>query len=289
MGILINCSNPSCKKEIERSPCHLKRTKNLFCGNECRIEFMKGRGTGKDNPNYGKKWGKERREKQSEIIKSKVDEKYREDCAKGMKGRSVAEETKIKRRETLLEKYGRLSNTLSLSEEAKKKIGEKSSQKFTKEFQEKFYQTMVERGHWIAKENLDPYKFYRGISNWDYNVLAYEVKGQELVKDLGFYNGKTNKNGLVRDHRFSRKSGFDFGVFPEILKHPVNCEFIKHGDNIRKRQSKNINSDSLSLEDLFNLIRNYKKDYPHQDICISKINSYLSGERYEMGPYIYSK
>lgn len=286
MGILVNCSNPSCKKEIEKSPCHLKRSKNLFCGSPCRIEFMKGRGTGKDNPNYGKKWGEERRERQSEIIKSKVDEKYREDCAKGMKGRSVEEETKTKRKKTLLERYGRDYNIPNHSEESKKRIGEKSSQKFTPEFQKKFYLTMVERGYWIAKENLDPYKFYREISNWDYNVLNYNVKGQELVKDLGFYNGKTNKNGLVRDHRFSRGSGFDLGVFPEILKHPVNCEFIKHGDNIRKRQSKSINSDSLSLEDLFQLIQNYEKDYPDQDICISKINSYISGERYEAGSYI---
>jgi hypothetical protein len=287
MGILVNCSNPSCKKEIEKSPCHLKRTKNSFCGNECRIEFMKGRGMGKDNPNYGKKWGKERKEKQSEIIKSRIDDEYRKNCSKGMKGRSVSEETKKKRKETLLERYGSLSNTHSFSDESKKIIGEKSRQKFTEEFKAKFYQTMVERGIWTAKEDLDPYKFYREISNWNCNVLRFGIIGGEKIKDFGFYNGKTNKNGLVRDHRFSRKSGFDLGIFPEILRHPVNCELISHGDNIRKRQSKSINADSISAEDLFVLIKNFEGEYQEHDLCLEKIKDYEGGKRYERSSYIH--
>jgi hypothetical protein len=284
MGIIVKCSN--CGSDIKKSPCHIKRSKNLYCNPECRISHMKWIQNGENNPNFGKSWSLDRRERQSEIIKSKVDDIYREKCSKGMKEKSVSEETKNKRKKTLIERYGRLSNTLSLSEESKKIIGEKSKEKFTDEFKEKFYKTMVERGFWTAKEDLDPYKLYREISNWKCNVLNFEIQGKEKVKNLGFYNGKTNKNGLVRDHRFSRKSGFNLGVYPEILRHPVNCELISHGDNIRKKQSKSINEDSLSLEELFDLIKSFKIDYPEQNLCLEKIKDYTEGKRYEAGPYI---
>lgn len=285
MGIIVKCSN--CGSEIEKSPCHVKRSKNFYCNNKCRIENMGETMRGQDNPNFGKIWSADRKERQSEIIKSRVDEEYRKNCSKGMRGKGVSEETKKKRKETLLERYGTLSNTFSLSEEAKKKIGEKSRQKFTEEFKRRTYQTMVERGFWTAKEDLDPYKFYREISNWRINVLNFEIEGKDKIKEFGFYNGKTNKNGLVRDHRFSRKSGFNLGVFPEILRHPVNCELIFHGDNIRKKQSKSINDDSVNLETLFELIRNFREDYLEQTLCIEKIKDYTEGKRYEVGPYIY--
>lgn len=284
MGIVVKCSN--CGSDIEKSPCFIKRCKNLFCGNECRIKFMKGKGRGEDNPNFGKKWDEERKERQSVIIKSKIDEEYRKNCSKGMKGRDVSKETIKKRKKTLLEKYGKEHLGFSHTDETKKIIGEKSRGKFTEEFKLNFYQTMVERGIWTAKEDLDPYKLYREISNWKCNVLNFEIQGKEKIKEIGFYNGKTNKNGLVRDHRFSRKSGFSLGVFPEILRHPVNCELISHGDNIRKKQNKSINEDSLSLEDLFVLIKNFKIDYPEQTLCLEKIKDYGEGKRYEAGPYI---
>jgi hypothetical protein len=204
-----------------------------------------------------------------------------------MKGRSVSEETKKKRKETLLERYGSSGNNFSHSEESKKIIGEKSREKFTEEFKGKFYQTMVERGIWTAKEDLDPYKFYREISNWNCNVLNFGIVGVEKIKEFGFYNGKTNKNGLVRDHRFSRKSGFDLGVFPEILRHPVNCELISHGDNIRKRQSKSINADSISVEDLFGLIKNFEGEYQEHDLCLERIKDYDDGKRYKRSSYIH--
>ena len=44
-----------------------------------------------------------------------------------------------------------------------------------------------------------------------------------MLKTLGVFNSKTNVNGIVRDHIFSRAMGFKFKVFPEILRHPCNC------------------------------------------------------------------
>lgn len=283
MAILVNCSN--CGAEVYKSPCFVKKSKNLFCGNECRISFMKGSGTGEDNPNFGKKWDDERKKRQSEIIKSRVNDEYRSNCSKGKKGKVVDEKTKEKRRETLIEKYGKLSNNTKLSEEVKKIIGKKSSEKFTKEFKDKQYKTMVERGIWIRKEEKDPYHFYRELSNWKCNVLAFDVKGSEKAMRFGFYNYKNNREGLVRDHRYSRLSGFKELIFPEILRHPFNCEFITLDDNARKHHSKKISSDSITIEELFEGIKTYSKNYEEQLICLEKIKQYEQGFRYNSKDY----
>jgi hypothetical protein len=283
MSILVNCSN--CGAEIYKSACFVKKSKNLFCGNECRIKYMKGKGCGEDNPNFGKKWDDERRKIQSDIIKSKVDAEYRLNCAKAMKGKKVTEETKKKRVDTRFEKYGKFGPDLILSDESKIKIGEKSRAKFTDDFKDKMRQTMVERGHWVDIKNKDPYLFYRGISDWNYNVLLYDVIGSNLVKERGFYN-KNNKKGLVRDHRYSRRSGFENMIFPEIIRHPYNCELISHSDNIRKQQNKTIDSNSITLEDLFDGIKKYEGEYPEQNICLNKIKEYESGIRYSQDSYL---
>jgi hypothetical protein len=284
MAILVNCSN--CGAEIYKSACFIKRSKNLFCGNECKVKYMKGRGTGEDNPNFGKKWDDERKKVQSEIIKSKVDDEYRLNCARGMKGREVKTETKDQRKKTMLERYGRLSNTTKLSDEAKTIIGKKSSEKFTDEFKAKQYEVMVERGLWVSREAKNPYHFYRSLANWNCNVLDFNVIGSDLFYEFGYFNINTNTKGMVRDHRFSRLSGFKNLVFPEILRHPFNCEFIQHGDNARKHHSKKINSDSVTIEELLEGIKEYNNAYSEQSICLEKIKQYESGLRYEAKDYI---
>jgi hypothetical protein len=286
MAILVNCSN--CGAEIYKSACFIKRSKNLFCGNECRVKYMKGKGTGEDNPNFGKKWDDERKKTQSEIIKSKVDDEYRLNCAKGMKGKEVKAETKEQRKKTMMEKYGKISSIKGVghSIESKEKIGQKSRDKFTPEFKKKHYQTMVERGIWIEKLSKNPYHFYRDLSNWKCNVISFHVIGFEKAIELGFYNHKTNKEGLVRDHRYSRMSGFSELVFPEILRHPFNCEFVTLGDNTSKHYSKSINSNSITLNELFEGIKKYTQEYDEQQLCLEKIKQYEEGLRYEPNNYI---
>jgi hypothetical protein len=284
MAVLVKCDN--CGNEIYKSPCHVKRNKYHYCSQECRVAGMKGKGVGSDNPNFGKKWDADRRERQSEIIKSKVDDEYRLKCAKGMSGSIVSEETKDRRKKTLLERYGKLSNTTILSEEAKSIIGKKSSEKFTDEFKAKQYKTMVERGIWLPRESKDPYHFYRSLANWNCNVLEYKVIGYELAIKLGFYNYKNNKSGLVRDHRFSRYSGFQLGVFPEIARHPFNCEFITLEENARKHHAKYIDSDSITIEQLSEGIKIYDKEYKEQSICLEKIKQYEKGLRYDANDYL---
>jgi hypothetical protein len=286
MAILVNCSN--CGADIYKSPCFLKRSKNLFCGNECRVDFMKGKGTGKDNPNFGRKWDEDRKKRQSEIIKSKVDDKYRLNCAKGRKGKDVSEGTKQQRKKTMIERYGKLSaiQDIGHSYEAKDKIGKRSKEKFTDEFRKKFYVNMVEKGIWMQRESKDPYHFYRSLANWNYNVLDYDVIGSDLFYKFGFFHIKNNTKGMVRDHRFSRLSGFRNLIFPEIVRHPFNCEIIQHGDNSRKHHNKKISSDSITMEELFEGIKKYTKDYPEQLICLEKIKKYEQGFRYDPNDYL---
>lgn len=89
------------------------------------------------------------------------------------------------------------------------------------------------------------------------DVIDIDEKTNDILK-LGFFNQKTNTKGFVRDHKFSRKSGFNDLIFPEILRHPCNCSLIIHGDNVRKHHSKSIQSDSIQLSELFDNIYNYK-------------------------------
>lgn len=257
-----------------------------YCSDECRVTGMKGKGTGSDNSNFGKRWNDDRKVRQSEIIKSKVDEEYRLNCAKGMSGVTVSEETKKKRVETRLKKYGKFGPDLVHTEESKAKIGRKSSEKFTDEFKERFYENMVEKGIWVPRESKNPYHFYRSLANWNCNVLDYDVIGSDLFYEFGFFHIKTNTKGMVRDHRFSRLNGFKNLVFPEILRHPFNCEFIQHGDNARKHHSKKINSDSITMNELFEGIKTYEKEYKEQSICLEKIKQYENGLRYDANDYL---
>lgn len=267
-----------------------------FCNRDCqKIYFkgkpnlkvsiaLKGKFVGDKNPNFGNKWDDDKKTEQSIKIKSKVDAEYRLKCSSGMKGKKVSKETKEQKNKTMLLKYGRLTNNLHPSVETKKLIGQKSKEKFTPEFKLNFYNTMVEKGLWQRKEDIEPYNFYKKLANWDYHVFGFPIKGIELLNIFKLYSNKNTK-GLVRDHRFSRKSGFELKVFPEILKHPVNCELISHSDNVKKQHTKNINSDSISLETLFDEIIKYEHCYIHQKTCINLINLYRNGEFYKKENY----
>jgi len=94
------------------------------------------------------------------------------------------------------------------------------------------------------------------------------------------FNGISNPHGIVRDHRFSRRSGFELKIFPEILRHPCNCEILKNADNISKGKN-----NSISLEELFKRIINYDKHWNEQSLCIYLISRYKEGYRYERKNY----
>ena len=105
-------------------------------------------------------------------------------------------------------------------------------------------------------------------------------KEQILLKEFGVFNCRNNSKGVVRDHAYSRKSGFENKVFPEILRHPCNCRIITHSDNTKKRKARYVDADSITLQSLFNEIIKYEGKWDEQQKCLSLINDYFSGKRW---------
>ena len=94
---------------------------------------------------------------------------------------------------------------------------------------------------------------------------------------------KTNTKGVVRDHRFGRKSGYAMKVFPEILRHPANCRIITHANNVSKAQKgKSKSTDcEITLDELFAAIENFVGEWKEHGECLRLIKLYRQGNRYE--------
>lgn len=268
-----------CDKECSHTPHYFyKLDINTYNCKQCKLN-------GEGNPNYGNKWSNELRNRVSEIIKSKVDENYRLNCSKGMKGKKVSEESKLKRKNTNELKILNGYIKPEMSEETRQKIGYKSSLKFTEEYKQKMRVINEERGVWIPLNKKNDYRFYRDLSNWVGQVITENTIGVDKLKTGKLYDkNNRNKNSYVRDHIFGRKNGFVLGVFPEIIRHPANCQIITHSDNIKK-SLKNDDSD-IHLVELFDRISNWNGVYFEQLLCVELIEQYNSGKKYDKQKYI---
>jgi len=167
------------------------------------------------------------------------------------------------------------------TEENKKLIGLKSKNKFkSNDFIKRFRKTMEERGLWLPENKINDFIYYNYLSNWKEKMFDLPVDGHELLTENKLFNSKKCSDGIVRDHKFSRKNGFIFKVYPEILRHPANCELMLNSKNI----SKGISS-SITIEELISRIILYKYDWYEQDLCIVLIDKYNKGERYDRNDY----
>jgi len=237
------------------------------------------------NPNYGNRWTETKKIEQSKLMKSKVDEDFRRNCSKGMKGKKVSEETKKLKNETMIKKYGKLSFSSGHTESTKKKIGLKSKEKFTENYYKKIRKINEDRGLWIPKNKKNDYIFYRELSNWKNLIINENIIGYEKLKIYKMYDkNNRNKNSLVRDHMFGRKNGFNLGVFPELIRHPANCQIISHSENIKK--SKKDDDSVISLDELFDKIKNWSFFYEEQEKCLIFVEKYENGIRYSKENYI---
>lgn len=101
------------------------------------------------------------------------------------------------------------------------------------------------------------YDKYRFSCNFDFDVVTYSDKFDlSLVKQFGWYspsNKGNNLGGVVKDHLFSVRDGFKYGVSPEVMKHPANCRLILQLDNQRKRARS-----SISLNELHKRIQGFE-------------------------------
>ena len=115
---------------------------------------------------------------------------------------------------------------------------------------------------------------------------TFEGKIQE--KNHIFQSSKRPGNGVgIQSVRhIAEKNGgdssftYENGVFTEILRQPCNCQILTNRDNIMKKRQKYIDGNHLTLEELFNKIINYKKEWYEQDLVIKLIEDYKNGKRW---------
>jgi hypothetical protein len=69
-------------------------------------------------------------------------------------------------------------------------------------------------------------------------------------------------------------------VFPEILRHPCNCQLLTHAENLSKKDYRYIDKDAQSLDDLFTKIEGYSNDWVEQSVVLLLIQKYKNGERW---------
>lgn len=293
--IIVKCF--FCNKEKQIYPC-LNDDRKHFCNKECKNLYQKGKKLseeirkkisistkGEKNGNFGKRWSIDQRIRSSEISKNRfADSEMRYKAGSANRGKKFSEE-KIFAMHGYRKYYSKVIHTI----ETKKKISEASKKKFTKEFKEKLRKTNEELGYWTPLKDKSDKEIYYIQSNWKENMWNFISSSEEklLLKELGVFNSRKNSKGVVRDHSYSRHSGFINSVFPEILRHPANLKILTNSSNIKKRQCKNIYIDdnSQSLIELFDKIRSYPLYWKEQEICLSLIKAYENGERWNRNTY----
>ena len=155
-------------------------------------------------------------------------------------------------------------------------IGIKSKNKFTKKFKEKQRKIFEKMGLWIPLDKIKPYALYCRKSNWKKNMFNYlSSKELKLLKKKGLFSYKNTK-GMVRDHKYSRYFGFINKIPPIILRHPANCQLITHSENLSKAKKGHRYQDenSITLKQLFQIIKNFKQEWYEQTKCLKIIKKY---------------
>jgi hypothetical protein len=294
----INVKCAYCDKII--SKYNNPKTKKYFCNKTCKALFSKGKTfeelhgdekakevkqkmskSGELNSNFGHKWSDDKKEAQSKIVKDSMDrmgpELRKEACGKSNRG--------LKRSQEFLDKWHSTQRDPNYihpkhSDEAKKLIGKKSAAKFKDpDYVNKVRKIMEDAGHWTPLEQKTDFQIYYAQANWVKRM--WDIVDSPLLSEIGVFNSSKNTKGAVRDHMFGRKSGFESKVFPEILRHPANCQIVSHSFNVSKKSSRYIDRNDITLEHLFNLILEYKEPWEEQELCVSLIEDYKNGKRWE--------
>jgi hypothetical protein len=231
---------------------------------------------GENNPNHGKKWNKKQRRRAAKISKEAMkDPEQRRKAGNANRGKKFSQEV----RKRMADGHRGLPGPQH-TKQVRAVIGTASSKKFTPEYREKQRQTFEERGIWIPLEQKSDWDIYKQLSYWQQRMIDLMPKEVILqINKIGLYKAGKNNRGLVRDHLFSRREGFELGVFPEILRHPANCQFITHGDNVRKRFKTQYGS-GIPLEELCSRIEKWTGPWNEQEVCLKRIRQYRQGQRY---------
>ena len=248
----------NCGKEFKRYKCQIVNNEKVFCSRKCRYKKQKTSLLGNKNPNF--KTGKY------------CCSYYCEVC-----GKEIDKQGRSKKCHQCKYLHYKPFKGKKHSEKSKKIIGQKSREKFTPEYKKRLKKTMQERGYWIDDNTRTDFELYKKLANWICHMFNYSSEKEiNLLHKYGIFNSKTNRKGVVRDHKLSRKTGFDKKIFPQILRHPLNCKIISNKENITKR-----NKNTITIKNLFKSIQNYDKGWKEQTKCLMLIDLYKIGIRWE--------
>jgi len=174
-----------------------------------------------------------------------------------------------------------------MTDEIRANIGRGSAARYTPEYKSEMRQRFEQRGELMTLSQKDEYKLYCELSNWVERMWDRATEPRRtMLEQLGVFNAYSNPSGLVRDHVFSRRSGFERGVFPELLRHPCNLQLLTVSENCSKRTKRYRDRDDQTLETLFDRIRSYEGEWREQEKCLLLIQAYETGDRYDKMNYI---
>lgn len=270
-----------CNKQYTRYYTNInpRLPKRPTCSVACKSEWQRVNLCGDNNPNYGNKWDDSQKQRLSRITSESMTPERRSEIGNQHRGKKLSDETIRKiHQDRTSESYSRPH-----TEESKKKIGIKSAEKFQDpEYLPKVRKVMEDRGHWVNLAEKENFVVYTDAADWVANMFE-DLSEQEygVVNEVGLFNTKSNQKGMCRDHMFSRKDGFENLVFPEILRHPSNCEFILHSANSSKR-----GNSSKDITTLFNDIKDYKGNWHEHQLALSLVKSYEEGSRWDIEQFI---
>ena len=262
-----------CGKSFERYVYEEKP--RYFCGKRC----MGLGSTGANNSNHGNKWTGEQKaaasQMRTQFFADNPDIAY--ECGKSNRGKKFSEE----RVQKMHGNRTRDSYSHPHTPERKKLIGELSARKWTDEYRTAHRTKMEASGHWIPLDRKSDWEIYQKQANWCKRMFDIVDDTQKMLDTYGIFNAHTNTKGVVRDHIYSRKTGFFEGVFPEILRHPANCQLLLHADNVAKKSQRYVDRNDITLEQLFDAIKRYTKPWHEQELVLQLIEDYEHNKRYE--------
>lgn len=249
------------------------------CSKECSYKLQSIRNRGENNPNFGNKWTDEQRKAGSVIsTKRMTDPLMREKAGNANRGKKFSQE----RIDNMHLHRDRSSYSHKHTDETKKVIGKKSSEKWTDEYKEAHRKRFEDLGYWVKREDKSDYDIYFAEADWKERMFdRAEGEQKQLLEQLGVFSASTNSKGVVRDHMLSRRTGFSELIFPEILRHPANCQIMTHSDNVKKKKTRYVDKDSLTYDELCTKIAEYKGEYAEHSTCLKLINEYNDGKRWK--------
>ena len=195
-----------CGAQVEEYKSAFEKRKRFNCRAAACV-FEAKRHVGISNGSWGRVWSDEERQRQSELVKSKVDDEYRFKAGCANRGVKFSKD----RLRRMHENRTRESYVRNHDTETRSKIGKKSASKFTDEYLAKVRQKNYASGFWINPDEKSDYEIYRGECQWTAAMWDI-VSGSDLLGSIGIFNPKTNPFGLVRDHILSIRDGLDMGL-----------------------------------------------------------------------------